>query len=129
MTDPAARRLVVAGALRLHVMRRIGPVGLPRDADHDALLGAARALAEGVDTVAGLQRVGFDPAYPGDGVPERVRHGSRLVLRSRVVDHLARDDDGTTLGVVMTVLIPGREPQVQISPEFGPEIGPGLSPG
>ena len=110
MDDPAGRRLVVAGALRLHLARRLGP-GVPADSDDDALCAAAALLSEGVDTVAGLHRVSFDPPYPGDGTVEHVRHGRRLVLRTT-----ARDDDGTGLGLVLTVLIPGREPAVQISP-------------
>lgn len=115
MTDPAARRLVVAGALRLHLGRVLGPGGLPVDLDDDALRRTAASLATDVDTRAGLHRVRFDPPYPGTGAVQAVRHGRRLVLRTA-----ARDDDGTTLGVVLTVLVPGREPQVQISPEISP---------
>ncbi|GLZ52582.1 hypothetical protein [Actinomycetospora sp. NBRC 106378] len=115
MVDPAARRLVVVGVLRLHLSRVLGPAGLPRDLDDDALLRAAASLATDVDTRAGLHRVRFDPPYPGAGTIEEVRHGRRLVLRTA-----AWDEDGSTLGVVLTVLIPGREPQVQISPEISP---------
>jgi hypothetical protein len=114
VSDPAARRLVVAGALRLHLARRLGS-GVPPEADDDALRRAAELLATDVDRTAGLHRVAFDPPYPGTGVVQPVRHGRRLVLTTA-----ARDDDGTALGVVLTVLVPGRAAQVQISPASGP---------
>lgn len=115
MIDPAARRLVVVGVLRLHLRRVLGPGGLPRDLDDDALLRAAGSLATGVDALSGLHRMRFDPPYPGTGAVQEVRHGRRLVLRTAL-----GDEDGTPLGVVLTVLVPGREPQVQISPEISP---------
>ena len=105
MLDPAARRLVVASALRLHVARTLGlgPVG-------DDLAAAAARLRGGDEVLGREYGLRFDPAYPGWGDVEAVSGGSRLVLTCRVTHA------GEPAGRVVTVLIPGRPPQVSTLP-------------
>lgn len=110
MLDPAARRLLVAAVLRLHLAQRLGAGPLPADLDDDGLRAAGARLAADAD----LERrhgLGFDPAYPGasDGV-ETVRGGRRLVLTCRATHR------GEPAAVVVTTLVPGREPLVSAAP-------------
>ena len=104
MLDPAARRLIVASALRLHVARTIGtgPV--------DDLPAAAAALVPD-PSFSRTHGLAFDPGFPGWGEVETVHGGSRLVLSCRV------SHAGEPAGRVVTVLIPGRPPQVSTLPD------------
>ena len=104
MLDPAARRLVVASALRLHVARTLGtgPV--------DDLLVARARLHAGDDTLSRSHGLTFDPDYPGWGEVEDVSGGARLVLSC----HAAHA--GEPAGRVVTVLIPGRAASVSTLP-------------
>ena len=106
MLDLPARRLIVASALRLHVARTLGtgPVG-------DDLPAAAARLRPADDGLARTHGLAFAPPYPGGGEVETVRGGTRLVLCCRVTHA------GEPAGRVVTVLIPGRPPQVSTLPD------------
>ena len=103
MLDPAARRLIVASALRLHVARALGtgPV--------DDLPAAAAALSPD-HAFCRTYGLSFDPGFPGWGEVETVHGGSRLVLSCRA------SYGGEPAGRVVTVLIPGRPAQVSTLP-------------
>ena len=110
MVEPAARRLVVASALRLHVAQRIG-LRVADAATGDDLLALARALRPADDRLARVHGLTFDPGFPGvTAGPEEVAGGRRLVLAC-----LARHA-GEPVATVVTTLIPGREPRVATPP-------------
>lgn len=118
MTDPVdteARRLFVSAALSTHAARRLRGRVAPGAAAGD-LLDGARSLGEGSEAVERRYRLRFEPPYPGvTAGPEAVGGGSRLLLACA-----ASDDGGAPLGVVFTVLIPGRSPQVSVAPPGTP---------
>lgn len=114
--DPAldleARRLFLSAALTTHVLRLIG--GRVAGGDARELLILAQNLdAERVERV---HQLSFEPSYPGvtAGV-EATSGGLRLLLACRAFDR-----DGASLGVVFTILIPGRLPQVSVAPVEAP---------
>lgn len=101
MVDSAARRLIVASAVRLHVAQRRGTGPVAAD-----LLGCARRLT-GTGEVERRYSVTFDPAYPG--VTAGVE-GSRLVLLCAAAYR------GETVATVVTTLVAGRAPLVTAAP-------------
>lgn len=110
MLEPAARRLLVAAALRLHLAQRLGPGPLPADLDDDGLRAAGARLI-GDDDLTRRHGLAFAPPYPGTttGV-EAVRGGRRLVLTCRATHR------GQPAAVVVTTLVPGRTPLVSAAP-------------
>lgn len=108
--EPAARRLVVVSALRLHVARTIGLGAVSPDADAAALVALATRLRPGDDGLRETYGLAFEPEYPGWGEVETVTGGRRLVLTCRA------SYAGATAADVVTVLIPGRAPQVSAVP-------------
>ena len=106
MLEPAARRLIVAAALRLHVARCLG-AGTPCE-DLDETARRLRMPGDRLERTSGLV---FEPEYPGvtDG-PRTVRGGQRLVLTC-----LARHR-GEPAADVVTTLVLGRPPQVTAAP-------------
>ena len=111
--DPAldleARRLFVSTALTTQASRllrgRIDPGSDPKD-----LLLIARRLGEEGGSVERRYGLRFEPPYPGvTGGVEEVGDGLRLVLACAAFGE-------EPLGVVFTVLIPGRGPQVSVAP-------------
>jgi hypothetical protein len=106
--DTEAQRLFASAALSAHAARRrIAPESVAAD-----LLELARCLGEETNIVERRYRLRFEPSYPGlTAGPEAVRGGFRLLLSCR-----ASDDEGAPLGVIFTVLIPGRPPQVSVAP-------------
>ena len=108
MTDPSARRLAAAAALRLHLSRVVG-AGVAADAD---LAACAARLAVGAEHLAAVHGLHFRPAYPGVSAgEERLATGRRLVLTCDALDR-----DGHRVGTVLTALIAGRAPQVSVAP-------------
>jgi hypothetical protein len=107
--DDQMRRLVLAGWLTARVRNEVGGT-VPADASPKNL----EELASRLDPVVGnrppLAEVRFDPPYPGRIVEDAARR-SRLVLECSV------DVDEAPLGMVLTVLIPGRRPEVSIAPQ------------
>ena len=110
-----ARRIFVAAALTMRVVRIVEGRVLCAGSDTRDLLSLARSLdAEHVEHARGIS---FDPPYPGltSGV-ETTSGGLRLLLACRAYD----GRNGAPLGVVFTTLIPGRSPQVSVAPAATP---------
>jgi hypothetical protein len=106
--DDQMRRLVLARWLTARVANEVGGT-VPADASPESL----EELASRLDPAAGnrlpFAEVRFAPPYPGR-IVEDATHRSRLVLECSV------DVDEVPLGVVLTVLIAGRRPEVSIAP-------------
>lgn len=104
-----ARRLFVSTTLTAQSARllrgRVDPGSRPTD-----LIIVARHLAEDIDTIERRYDLRFEPPYPGvTGGVEQVGDNLRLVLACAVFGE-------GPLGVVFTVLISGRRPQVSVAP-------------
>jgi hypothetical protein len=113
--DLATRRLYLSGALTARAAQSIGRA-VAADSDAGELLRLARNLGAQAEHVERVHRLLFRPSYPGvtAGV-EVVSGGLRLLLACRASDRVGRP-----LGVVFTVLIPGRPPQVSVAPAGTP---------
>ena len=107
--DPETYRLYLSTVLTTQATRSIGG-RIAADSDASHLLALARNL--GVDSAERTHRLSFEPCYPGitAGV-QRVSGGLRLLLACRASYH-----GGEPLGVVFTILIPGRSPRVSVAP-------------
>jgi hypothetical protein len=109
--DLERRRLFIAATLTAQARRRLG-ISLAAGSSSGELLHLARQLSEGASPVESSYRLRFEPAYPGVTTgPQSIAGTCRLVLACGV-----RDQDGTPVGVVFTVLIAGRPPQVSVAP-------------
>jgi hypothetical protein len=109
--DLQAQRLFVATALTTQATRCFrGHVAA--DSSAEELLTLARRLAGGIEPLERRYGLRFEPRYPGvtPGV-ERASGTLRLVLACT-----AFTGEERPLGVVFTVLIPGRRPQVSVAP-------------
>jgi hypothetical protein len=108
--DEQARRLYLSRWLTRRAQEVVGGA-LPDDASAESLA-ALVARFRGPDSnqrpLAGLR---FDPPYPGDIVESATAEGKARVLLASTVSVGA-----TTLGVVFTVLIAGRHPEVSVAP-------------
>src|SRR5215203_3471645 len=105
--DLERRRLLISAALTAHARRRLG-----KRLAAGELLDLAVRLKEEAGPVERGYRLRFEPAYPGvTAGPQSIAGTCRLVLACGV-----RDRDGTPVGVVFTVLIAGRPPQVSVAP-------------
>jgi hypothetical protein len=113
--DLETRRLYLSAALTTQAVRSIGR-RVSADSDAGDLLALARDLGGQMEHAERVHRISFEPPYPGvtAGV-EAVGGGLRLLLACR-----ASDRDGRQLGVVFTILIPGRSPQVSVAPAGAP---------
>jgi hypothetical protein len=109
--DLERRRLLMSAALTAQARRRLGS-SLAAGSGPGELLELADRLREGAAPVERGYRLRFDPAYPGvTAEPQIIGETCRLVLACNV-----RDRDGAPVGVVFTVLIAGRPPQVSVAP-------------
>jgi len=109
--DLERRRLLISATLSAQARRRLGG-SLAAGSGGGELLDLARRLSEGADLVERAYRLCFEPAYPGvTAGPQSIGGTSRLLLACSV-----RDRDGAPVGVVFTVLIAGRPPQVSVAP-------------
>ena len=109
--DTEKYRLFVSAALSTHAARRLRGRISPDSGAQD-LLGLARRLGEETDTVERRYNLHFEPPYPGlTSGPEAIRGGFRILLACT-----ASNDEGASLGVVFTALIPGRPPRVSVTP-------------
>lgn len=108
--DDQARRLYLSRWLTRRAQAVVGGA-VPDDASAESLAAlAVRFREQGLEQspVAGLR---FEPAYPGDVLESAAVDGkARLVLSSTV------SSGATALGVVFTVLIGGRRPEVSVAP-------------
>jgi hypothetical protein len=106
--DDQMRRLVLARWLTRRAGEAVGGV-VPADASPESL----EKLAARLDRVVGdgppFADVRFDPPYPGRVAEDSAAHG-RLVFEGDV------DAGEDPLGVVLTVLIAGRRPEVSVAP-------------
>lgn len=106
--DDQTKRLVLARWLTRRAGDAVGGT-VPADASPEAL----RELSARLDRVVGegppLAELGFEPPYPGRVAEDSTVH-TRLVFECDV------DAGGDPLGVVLTVLIAGRRPEVSVAP-------------
>jgi hypothetical protein len=106
--DDQMRRLVLARWLTTRVANEIGET-VPADASPESLEELASRLDPVADNRMPFADVRFEPPYPGR-IVEDATHRSRLVLECSA----GVEED--PLGVVLTVLIAGRRPEVSIAP-------------
>jgi hypothetical protein len=106
--DDQMSRLVLARWLTTRVTDEVGGT-VPADASPESLEELASRLDPAVGNRLPVAEVRFAPPYPGR-IVEDATHRSRLVLECSV------DVDEVPLGVVLTVLIAGRRPEVSIAP-------------
>jgi hypothetical protein len=86
-----------------------GPV--PRDASRQSMEDLALRLGDNVGGKTPLTGLRFEPPYPGRAVQE-----SGAVASARLVLSCTAVTAGAPLGVVFTVLISGRRPEVSVAP-------------
>jgi hypothetical protein len=120
--DLQTTRLQISSMLtvlvRRHLVRRIAP-----DADAEDLIALAGKLGEEAAAIEHLDRLRFEPPYPGvTAGPQSIGGARRLLLACRAFAH-----DGSAVGVVFTTLITGRPPQVSVAPA-GASIPEGWRP-
>ena len=109
--DLERRRLLISAALTAQARRRLGS-SLAANISVGELLDLACGVSEGAGTIERAYRLRFDPPYPGvTAGPQSIGGTSRLLLACGVCDQ-----GGTPVGVVFTVLIAGRPPQVSVAP-------------
>jgi hypothetical protein len=107
--DDQARRLYLSRWLTRRAQALVGGA-LPDDASAESLTTVAVRL-RGPDAERGAGGgLRFEPPYPGDVVESTTAGGKARVLLASTVSA------GTTLGVVFTVLIAGRNPEVSVAP-------------
>jgi hypothetical protein len=108
--DDQARRLYLSRWLTRRAQGLVGGA-VPDDASAESLTALAVRL-RGPDSDKGpLGGLRFAPPYPGDLVESTLAGGkARVILASTV------SAGATTLGVVFTVLIAGRHPEVSVAP-------------
>jgi hypothetical protein len=109
--DLQAQRLFVATALTTQASRCLrGHVAA--DSSAEDLLALARRLGEEIEPLERRYGLRFEPSYPGLTAGVESAGGTlRLVLACT-----AFTGEERPLGVVFTVLIPGRRPQVSVAP-------------
>ena len=113
--EPQAQRLALAAALTGQTRRRLGG-RIPLDSTTADVLALARRLGEEFRSFERTYHLRFEPAYPGvTPGPERIGKRFRLVIACA-----ALHADGTPIGVVWTILIPGRLIQVSVAPTGTP---------
>ncbi len=106
--DDQMRRLVLARWLTARAADAVGG-GVPADATQEMLGELASRLLPLVDHGLPFARARFDPPFPGR-IDESATGRSRLVMECSVYV------DEEPLGLVLTVLIAGRRPEVSIAP-------------
>ena len=107
--DEQALRLFLARWLRQRVTASVRGV-IPPDASRRRLESLAETARRGFEKAAVPAGVSFEPRYPGRIEKDAAATTARLVLTCR-----AQRASGP-LGVVFTVLIAGRRPEVSIAP-------------
>jgi hypothetical protein len=108
--DDQARRLYLSRWLTRRAQSVVGGA-VPDDASAESLTALAvrfRGPEADKGPLAGLR---FEPPYPGDVVECTTAGGKARVLLASTVSA-----GTTTLGVVFTVLIAGRNPEVSVAP-------------
>jgi hypothetical protein len=108
--DDQAKRLYLSRWLTQRAIAAVGGA-LPDDASLESLDDvAARIRKQGSERVpvAGLR---FEPPYPG-----RVLESTTTAGRARLLLACTVSGEAATLGVVFTVLIAGRHPEVSVAP-------------
>jgi hypothetical protein len=116
--DDQARRLYLSRWLTRRAQSVVGGA-VPDDASAESLTALAvrfRGPGSEKGPLAGLR---FEPPYPGDVVESTTAGGKARVLLASTVNSGA-----DTLGVVFTVLIAGRHPEVSVAPpSAAPQTG------
>jgi hypothetical protein len=108
--DDQARRLYLSRLLTRRAQAVVGGA-VPDDASAESLA-ALTVRFRGPDSEKGpLAGLRFEPPYPGDVVESTTSGGKARVLLASTVSAGA-----ATLGVVFTVLIVGRHPEVSVAP-------------
>ena len=108
--DDQARRLYLSRWLTRRAQEVVGGA-IPDDASTESLAALAVRF-RGPDSDKGpLGGLRFEPPYPGDVVESTTAGGKARVLLASTVTR-----GTTTLGVVFTVLIAGRIPEVSVAP-------------
>ena len=108
--DEQARRLYLSRWLTRRAQTVVGGA-IPDDTTTESLTALGVRL-RGPDTNKGpLRGVRFEPPYPGDVVESTTAGDKARVLLASTVSA-----ESTTLGVVFTVLIAGRPPEVSVAP-------------
>ena len=108
--DDQARRLYLSRWLTRRAQEVVGGA-IPDDASAESLAALAVRF-RGPDSDKGpLGGLRFEPPYPGDVVESTTAGGKARVLLASTVTR-----GTTTLGVVFTVLIAGRIPEVSVAP-------------
>jgi hypothetical protein len=115
--DDQARRLYLSRWLTRHAQAVVGGT-VPDGASAESL--AALAIRfRGPDFEKGpLAGLRFEPPYPGNVVESTTAEGRARVMLASTVSAAT-----TTLGVVFTVLIAGRHPEVSVAPPSAARAG------
>jgi len=108
--DEQARRLYLAGWLTRRAATAAGGA-IPADASREALEAVAIELRQLVHEESPLAGLEFEPPYPG-----RVTEGAGATRVARLVLTCKASLGAAPLGVVFTVLIAGRRPEVSVAP-------------
>jgi hypothetical protein len=108
--DDQARRLYLSRWLTWRAQSVVGGA-VPDDASAEILTALADRFRGPDSTKGPLAGLRFDPPYPGDLVESTTAGGRARVLLASTVS-----GGTTTLGVVFTVLIAGRNPEVSVAP-------------
>ena len=108
--DDQARRLYLSRWLTRRAQAVVGGT-VPDDASPESLPALVVRFRVPDSEKGPLADLRFEPAYPGDVVESTTAAGKARVLLASTVSA-----GTTTLGVVFTVLIAGRNPEVSVAP-------------
>lgn len=106
--EAQSRRLFLGRWLTRRAATLLGDV-LPKEYSEDDLAEAAGVLEDPTEGLP-MPAISFEPPYPGTAQHEPAGAPARLVLTCHVNHKQA------PLGVVFTVLIAGRAPEVSVAP-------------